>query len=169
MKTFNSLRSFSDHLKKVCSSHVKYETLAAEFIGKELKKEARDAIGHLHDAAGPFKEWAELADRTKKDKERLGYVFNADYNPLLRTGEIRESIDYSILTGVIATVLMLGSTSRIMFYLELGTTYIPPRSVIGATMFKSYATVSYTLTAMFSAWLENKSFNKPRSNTYGSV
>jgi|SRR6266853_465291 len=169
MKTFNNLRSFSDHLKKVCASHAKYETLAAEFIGKELKKEARDAIGHLHDAAGPFKKWAELAESTKQDKERLGYVFNADYNPLLRTGELRDSIDYSVIPGVLGTLLLLGSSSQIMIYQELGTAYIPPRSVLGATMFKSYPTVSYTLTAMLAAWLESKSFSKPRSKTYGSV
>lgn len=166
MKTFNTFSAFAKHLDKVVNKHADYEAKAARFIGKNLEKEAKDKIGHLQDQVGPFAAWAELAESTKADKENKGYVFNHEYNPLYRTGELQDSIHYD--WNPAEHHLRLGSSDEIMIYQELGTKYIPPRSVLGATMFQSPPLVNYTFGKMMVAWLENTTPNF-RSGVYGSI
>lgn len=160
MRTFNSLEKFSDHLKKVVMKKVAYEEKWGEFCAKLLEKESKDKIGHLQEG------WAPLADSTKKDKERLGYVFNADYNPLYREGDLRDSIKgvYNLSLHQI----LLGSFSEIMIYQALGTMHIPPRDPIGTTMAQAKPEIALYLGQMFVQWLLLKPF-KPRRANYGNI
>jgi phage gpG-like protein len=74
--------------------------------------------------------WTELADSTKRDRERKGFPPN---EPLLRTGELRDSIEHS--AGV--ETAYVGSNLNIAVYQELGTSRIPPRSfLMGAAVHK---------------------------------
>lgn len=133
MKTFTSLRQFGIHLDKLILTQASALSAGLEVIAKKIEKDAKDEIGHLQPAVGNFNAWAELAPRTKSEKELLGYKFNDEYNPLLRTGEMRDSISHRV-SGISATI---GSTSDIMVYQELGTWVIPPRPVLGPAAYKN--------------------------------
>lgn len=165
-KEFKSFDAFTKHMQKVAKNFKSYETKAAMFLGQILEAEAKDKIGHLQDSAGPFREWAPLAAATLADKERQGYIFNSEGNPLYRTGELKDSIHH--VYNPMTQTLYLGSDSEIMIYQEFGTKYIPPRSVIGLTMYQSLADVHYTMGNMLVSWLESKPLRK-RKKTYGSV
>jgi len=151
MTSFNSLSDFSSHLKKLCSTYEKNKLLALNVIGQELQKDARSSIGHLQETHGQFKAWEELAESTKSDKERKGYVFNSDYNPLYRTGELMHSIKYSV--DKLGSEVKLGSDDQIMVWQELGTANIPPRSVLGMTMYRSEPIIKIEIKRMFGRWL----------------
>jgi phage gpG-like protein len=68
--------------------------------------------------------WPELAESTKKDRVNKGFPEN---EPLLRSGELRDSIQYVVLNDHEAAV---GSNLDIAVYQELGTKTIPPRSFL---------------------------------------
>jgi len=165
-KEFKSLSAFAKHILKVAESFDKYEAKASEFLGKILEKEAQDKIGHYQETAGPFAAWAPLKESTKKDKERQGYVFNADYNPEYRTGELKESISYSYIPSL--HKILLGSTSQIMVYQEEGTRYMAPRSMIGATMYQSPPIINSVMGGMLRDWICNQPI-KLRLRSYGSI
>jgi hypothetical protein len=165
MKQLDSLDKFAKQLEMMVSAYDRKLDLSLNFVGKELVKAAKDKIGHLNDAAGEFPAWKELAESTKRDKERNDYVFNADYNPLYREGELRKSINYRLNKTLRNKTLKLGSTSKIMIYQEKGTDRIPPRPVIGPTMFQSIPILNYSAKAFYNSWLTNKLL-KIRENTY---
>ncbi len=127
MQEFHSMAAFAEHLI-VSELH----TLRALEVGLEkaavmVEKQAKAEIGHLQPAAGEFHAWAELAESTIEDKTAKGYAFNGDYNPLLRTGKLLESIKHH--TEEFEAVI--GSDDEVMMWQELGTAKIPPRSVLG--------------------------------------
>lgn len=158
-KSFN-LEQFNTHLKKITGNFARYEKAWGDFSAQVLEKEAKDKVGHLQPG------WKELKPSTERDKERQGYVFNADYNPLYRTGELRDSIKghYNLALHT----LFLGSFSEIMIYHALGTKDIPPRDVIGSTMAQAAHQLAIYLGQMFTAWLLNTHF-QPRRVTYGNI
>src|SRR5258706_16416082 len=82
-----------------------------------VQKKAKAAIGKEHEL------WAPLAESTIRDKAAHGYKTPA---PLLRTGELRDSIEYTVSGNQGA----VGSNSDIAVYQELGTVKIPPRSFL---------------------------------------
>lgn len=151
MKVFNGLEKFAQHLKKVVGRYNDYEKKASNFLGEILERDAKATIGHLQEGAGPIPSWEPLADSTKKDKERLGYVFNEQYNPLYRMGDLRDSISY--LFEMARHILFLGSSSDIMVYQELGTARIPPRSVLALTLFKSIVLIEAIYQKMLRDWI----------------
>lgn len=140
-REFNSLEKFSEHLTKAVLKRPYYEQKWGTFAAEMLEKESKDKIGHLNEG------WAPLAESTKRDKEKLGYVFNADYNPLYRTGELRDSIKGHYNLNI--HTLFLGSFSEIMLYQALGTKYIPPRDPIGSTMQQALPQIATLLGQMF--------------------
>jgi len=92
------------------------KTMAAEYIGHEMP------------------EWPPLASSTVDEKTRLGYVGHvSSTDPLLRTGEMRDSIELEV-EGLAQAV---GSKSKVALWQEVGTTPsaghpgIPPRPFIG--------------------------------------
>lgn len=117
---------------------------ALERASKVVQDEARHEIGVYQAAAGPFKAWAPLAPRTMVEKERLGYA--PPDNPLLRTGELRDSIDRVV--GHDEAVI--GSNSMIAVYQELGTGGshpTPPRSFLGGAAMRKAEECAHILGA----------------------
>jgi hypothetical protein len=109
------------HLTAALALH---ETMSAVAL------EAKGYIGH------ELNEWKPLADSTIAEKEHLGYVGQESAtDPLLRTGELRKSIELEVdaasLTGVV------GSNDKIAIYQELGTEKIPPRPFLSTSMFRA--------------------------------
>jgi phage gpG-like protein len=82
-----------------------------------VQKKAKAAIGVEHEL------WAPLAASTIADKQRQGF---ATPKPLLRTGELRDSIEYQVH----GNEGCVGSDSPIAVFQELGTSRIPPRSFL---------------------------------------
>ena len=82
-----------------------------------VQAKAKAAIGKNHEM------WPPLAESTIADKARHGFPTP---KPLLRTGEMRDSIEY-VVHGNEGAV---GSNSEIAVYQELGTSHIPPRSFL---------------------------------------
>lgn len=130
MKTreFQDVASFCLHLATIQAAVVKAEHSALERIARIVEKDAKGRIGEYQEAAGPFPQWAPLADSTEYEKARLGYPSDA---PLLRKGDLRDSIRHEV-DGKEAIV---GSKSDIAEYQEFGTKTIPPRPFIGPAAF----------------------------------
>jgi hypothetical protein len=53
-------------------------------------------------------------------------------------------------------MLFLGSTSQIMVWQEEGTKYIPPRPVIGTTMFQAIPSINYIMGGMLFSFVSGK-------------
>lgn len=94
---------------------------ALERVAKLVKKDAKQVLGTYEYG------WPQLAESTQKQRERQGFPAN---EPLLRTGEMRDSIQYSYDHRE----ARVGSNSDIAVYQELGTSKIPPRSFLKETL-----------------------------------
>jgi HK97 gp10 family phage protein len=99
-------------------------------VAKGIEKTAKKEIGHYQSAVGEFPAWAQLAESTEREKERLGYNRN---EPLLRTGDLRDSIQHEV-EGFEAVI---GSKSQVMVYHEFGTVKMPARPVIGPAAYRN--------------------------------
>jgi hypothetical protein len=105
-----------------------------------IQAEAKAEIGHIQAEAGPFPAWDPLAEATIEGwgghpgKAELGHA-PPDYDPLLRTGEMRDSIEVS----ADQTNAAVGSNSDKALWQEFGTPNakhpIPPRSFLGRAAF----------------------------------
>lgn len=138
MKFFNNPGQFAEHLLGASIAIAEGAKKGLEACAIVIKEKAKNEIGHLQRGAGPFPDWRPLAESTTTEKERLGYG-NAsnDWQPLLRTGELRDSIQYEVSSFE----AIIGSKSPIMAYQELGTRSIPPRSVLGLAAYKSHKAI----------------------------
>ncbi len=148
-RKFNSLEEFSKFMNKVSKSYDGYQKAALIQMGEELEKDAKGRIGHLQSGGLAIPGWAPLADSTIADKQRKGYDFNEDHNPLYRTGELRDSIGHSVQ----GNKLSVGSDSEIMVYQDKGTPTIPARSVLGLTFYKSRKYIEKTLGDFLLFWI----------------
>jgi hypothetical protein len=129
MKSFDSFGGMAVHLLGVAASQVELNQKLLERAAVIIEKRAKEKIGEYQQQSGPFMEWADLAESTERDREAKGYP---DDEPLLRTGEMRDSIEHKVI-GMEAHV---GSDSDIAVYQELGTEKIPPRSFLGGAAFE---------------------------------
>jgi HK97 gp10 family phage protein len=111
---------------------------ALERAAQIVEAEAKSEIGHLQDEAGPFAAWAALKDATVEEKVRLGLPpdINAEGSPLERTGEMRDSIEHTVVSDLSGGVAHVGSNDLVAEYQELGTEHIPPRSFLGGSLFR---------------------------------
>ncbi|MGH8299400.1 MAG: phage virion morphogenesis protein, partial [Steroidobacteraceae bacterium] len=130
MREFRSFGAFAEHLltREAVVVAAWHEVL--EPIGAMVAHTAREKIGEYQDAEGPFPEWAPLAEATVED--RIAKGFSAD-EPLLRTGDLRDSISHAVEGLEVA----VGSTSDIAVYQELGTERIPPRPFLGPAVYQN--------------------------------
>ncbi len=137
MKSFKSfgalvraLERVVDELPVTYAAVVKKGALLVEAAAKE-------SIGHYQPEVGPFVEWAVLADATLADKRSKGYADDRGDNPLLRTGEMRDSIN-SFSAG---KEFLVGSSDPVLVWQERGTADarfpIPPRPVLGPALYKN--------------------------------
>lgn len=124
MSSFTSLGAFGLHLASLHTKEQKSLERGLETAAKAVEESAKSQFGTYQKAAGPFPAWPALAESTQKDRAEHGFSPN---EPLLRTGELRDSISHQV-QGLTAAV---GSTSEVMVYQELGTPTIPPRPVMG--------------------------------------
>ena len=129
MKEFHSLAAFAEHLTEIAVVQDKLVKRAVDHCAKLVEREAKAEIGAYQDQAGPFIAWPELAEATKADRLRQGFT---EDDPLLRTGEMRDSIGTTLSTDGLEA--QIGSNSDIAVYQELGTATIPPRSFLGGAM-----------------------------------
>lgn len=125
MKEFGSMAAFAEHLATMAVAQHEAAHRSLEQGARLIEKRAKEKIGEYQAQAGPFIAWPELAESTKADRAAQGYP---EDDPLLRTGEMRESIGHKV--GEHEAVI--GSNSDIAVYQELGTQHIPPRSFLGA-------------------------------------
>ncbi len=153
MKEF-SLDAFSKHLAKLVEQFPERQKQALNFIGKHLADKSKETIGHLQKGAGDFPGWPELADSTKLDKEKKGYVFNDEYNPLYREGDLKDSIHHVVhVMNADQANLYVGSPLDIALYQEMGTSKIPARSFLGLTMFKQKEQIQFILGSFLFNWI----------------
>jgi phage gpG-like protein len=130
MKEFHSFGAFAAHLLTRVAATSEAMHLGLRRVAEKIEHDAKEQIGHYQEAVGPFPEWAPLAESTVEDRIAQGY---SPDEPLLRKGDLRDSIKHEV--GVLEAVV--GSTSPIAPYQELGTDKIPPRPFIGPAAFKN--------------------------------
>ena len=95
-----------------------------------LAEMAKGFIGHYQ--AG----WAPLKPSTIADKTKKGFA--PPDNPLLRTGDMRGSIDGKAEATSYGAEGAVGSESKIALYQEMGTSRgIPPRPFLATAMMHS--------------------------------
>lgn len=137
LQTFNSLGDFATFLMRQETVVIPALEKGLERICILIARTAKREFGTYQPEVGPFPKWAPLAETTLygwgpfPGKIDLGYA--PPDNPLLREGELRDSIDYVVhrLEGVI------GSPSQIMVYDEFGTEKMPARPVLGPAAFRN--------------------------------
>lgn len=128
---FHSLTAFAVKLLTLEVAVQRELHVGLKHAAQLVEHTAKEEIGHYQPAVGPFDAWPELADETKAQRERMGFSPN---DPLLRTGELRDSISHQV-HGLEAAV---GSTSDIALYQELGTSRgIPPRPFLGPALIRN--------------------------------
>ena len=121
---FNSFAGLAAHLGIVSQRLRRELRPGLEKAGRILEAEAKSYIGHYQGAAGEFSAWESLSESTIKDRTSKGYYLD---EPLLRTGELRESIHHTVGD----TTVDIGSTSEIAEHHEFGTKKMPPRPFMG--------------------------------------
>lgn len=130
MREFESVALFAEHLLTLEVAIAATTHRALEKAARIVEKDAKGQIGSYQEAAGPFQDWAELAESTKEDRVRKGYTEN---DPLLRDGKLRDSITHEVEVHE----AVIGSKSDIAAYQEFGTPTIPPRPFMGPAVFKN--------------------------------
>ncbi len=155
MKEFHSLAAFSEHLLKIAAVEELLVRKAVSHCAKLVEKEAKAELGTYQEQTGPFIAWPELAESTKADRVKQGY---AEDEPLLRTGEMRDSIGTTISTDGLEA--QIGSNDDRAVWQELGTEHIPPRSFLGGAMSRKLPEINQALgAAVYSALIGEKVHN----------
>jgi hypothetical protein len=91
--------------------------------GQQMVEYARSMFGTYEHEGN----WPQLAESTQRDRERLGFPPN---EPLLRTGNLRDSYSYDLTVTPSVIFLMVGSDDPRSIFEELGTESMPPRPVL---------------------------------------
>lgn len=156
MKTFNSLGEFATHLRRTAALGDVVTSYATKECAKVIAGDAKARIGSYQDSEGPFPAWANLAEATVAD--RIAKGFTPD-DPLLRTGELRESIGVQV-EGHEAQI---GTPDQVALYQEVGTSRIPPRPFLGPAAIASRVKVAKTAANVLVAWVGGSPWRKPKT------
>lgn len=107
----------------------------ADQVGADAVRVSKSKLGTYQSGIGFFPEWAPLADRTLAEKARLGLP---SPSPLLRSGDLRDSITFETIVSATSVTVNLFSTSDYAPVQELGggPSNIPPRPFIGPVPFE---------------------------------
>ena len=124
-----TIEGFTAHLQKLVAGMPALETAMLSRIGARVTTAAKEKIGEYQPESGPFAAWAPLAESTKEDRLRGGY---SEDNPELRTGELRDLIEYV----VVPPEVIIGSELDIALWQEMGTDKMPARSFLGGAAFE---------------------------------
>lgn len=93
---------------------------------KLVEDSAKEAIGTY------MFNWPQLAQSTQDDRVSKGFSAN---EPLLRTGELRDSIQHTVVSGILSGIVgYIGTNDPVAKYQEYGTTKIPPRPFLGGAV-----------------------------------
>ena len=125
-REFKSLGDFARYLGDLERMLRPGDRRALRQAARLLQKHAKAKFGEYQPQAGSFVAWAQLAQSTMDERARLGYP---EDEPLLREGELRASIERQSDDRE----AQVGSNDDIMVLQELGTSRMPPRSVLGST------------------------------------
>lgn len=120
-RSFPSISSFVAYMNQRIATLPEAQKHGLEKAAAHIQEKAQAAIG-TYDY-----NWPQLADSTQRDRERLGFSAN---DPLLRSGELKESIQHRVIDHAHAAV---GSDDDKAVWNELGTDKAPPRSFLGET------------------------------------
>lgn len=111
-----------------------------------IEKEAKSAIGTYKYG------WEQLAPDTQTERERQGFPAN---EPLLRTGQLRDSIGITIVTP--GEEAWIGSNDPVAVYQELGTATIPPRPFLSSAATKKKKDVAHAARDIVATAAHNRS------------
>lgn len=146
MQEFQSFGLFGKHLAKVAAIGEAVTHEAAKAGAQHIANDAKARIGEYQDAVGPYPAWANLAPATVQD--RIAKGFTPD-DPLLRTGELQESIQ------VVAEGNTAGAVSddMVALYQEMGTATIPPRPFLGPAGYDSKKGIERVMVDALMLWI----------------
>ena len=137
MKEFSDIGQFIAHLATMAAAETVALHHGLEKCAVAIEKTAKSEIGYYQPQVGYFAAWDPLAPETLKHHEYMG----VGDSPLIVTGELYASLDHK--TAELEAVI--GSTSDIMVYQELGTEKIPPRAVLGPAAIRNESLIIKTL------------------------
>jgi hypothetical protein len=157
---FSGFGKFARHLGRLAVMGEEVTHHVTEESAKLILERAKAKIGDYQPASGAFNAWPELADSTKDEKERLGYVGGGGdyYQPLLREGVMRDS--YEERTHGNESVI--GSTDDVALYQEAGTPTTPPRPVLGPAAYDSKHDIGDKAAGTVVAWISGVGWKRPR-------
>jgi HK97 gp10 family phage protein len=119
------LAEFILMLPKIAHDVKASERLIIERGAKMIQKKAKATIGRSNE------NWPPLAASTIADKAKHGYKTPA---PLLRTGALRDSIEYTVVSDHEAWI---GTDHPVAAFQEFGTSRIPPRPFMASAAIAS--------------------------------
>lgn len=135
MKTFQSFGALARALDRQSMRLEDSLAAAMKASAGAVQATAKAEIGtYQTEDMGPFAEWAPLAASTVEEKRRLGYADEENDNPLLRRGDLRDSIgaqsDFRSF--------VVGNPMEIAVYQELGTSRgLPPRPFLAPALYRN--------------------------------
>jgi hypothetical protein len=156
MKEFKSVGEFVAHLERSAATAQLTVNRGFHHAAEVVWEEARNEIGHYQEAAGPFPAWPQLAEATLEGWDtvhghhypgKIEMGFAPPDNPLLRTGELRDAIEFAVsfnhaVVGVPSRSVGDGSEEDpvrdigdVAVEQELGTKFMPARSFLGRALF----------------------------------
>lgn len=159
MKEFQSFGTFARHLGRLALIGEEVTHHITEEGAKIIQTDAKAKLGTYQGYAGPFNAWKGLSDSTMAARELAGYPPN---EPLLVTGELRDSIDISV-EGDKAIV---GSEIDKALYQECGTEkggmeHIPPRPFLGPAAFEAKLPIGEMSARTLIAWISGLGWKRP--------
>lgn len=134
MMVFPTIEAFIAHLERTKSAVLFAVPVGVGAACDLVLDTAKDIVGHYQrEDMGPFEPWDELSPRTKDERTYLGFTPN---DPLLRTGELRDSYERTVSGREGAVGSNLQKALELELGLSGGVEYLPPRSVLGLAGFR---------------------------------
>ena len=124
------MASFLRHIQHV--THV-LDSVASNALAEAMDAKVKEMVEFARGMIGTYENegnWPQLSEVTQQDRERLGFPPN---EPLLRTGDLRDSYSYDLTVTPSVIFLMVGSDDVRAVFNELGTATMPPRPVLMPT------------------------------------
>lgn len=130
-KSFSSFGASGVFLSQIPQRLATTRAEALDKIGRDALQRAQGKPGSYQEAAGPFPGWSPLAASTMIERRILGFTPN---DPLLRTGELRDSYLYAVSGPTVS----IGSPLTKAADMENGVpaNNVPARPVVGPAMWE---------------------------------